>query len=47
MPMHDWSKIPSGRFHHFHQDWSTEITRALRSWSRSISCVMRLKRSSA
>ena len=29
MPMHDWSKIPSGLFHHFHQDWSTEITRAL------------------
>lgn len=29
MPMHDWSRIPSGLFHHFHQDWSTEITRAL------------------
>jgi hypothetical protein len=23
MPLHDWSKIPSGLFHHFHQDWST------------------------
>ena len=29
MPMHDWSRIPSGLFHHFHQDWSIEITRAL------------------
>jgi len=29
MPMHDWSKIPSGLFHHFHQDWSTELTRSL------------------
>ena len=29
MPLHDWSRIPSGLFHHFHQDWSVEITRAL------------------
>ena len=29
MPLHDWSRIPSGLFHHFHQDWSTEITRTL------------------
>jgi len=29
MPMHDWSRIPSGLFHHFHQHWSIEITKAL------------------
>jgi len=29
MPIHDWSDVPSGLFHHFHQDWSTEIARAL------------------
>jgi hypothetical protein len=29
MPMHDWSRIPAGLFHHFHQDWSIEITRTL------------------
>ncbi|MBI2806004.1 MAG: DUF4058 family protein [Planctomycetes bacterium] len=29
MPIHDWSKIPSGLFHHFHQDWSIEIARTL------------------
>ena len=29
MPMHDWSRIPSGIFHHFHQDWSIEIARSL------------------
>jgi hypothetical protein len=29
MPIHDWSRIPSGLFHHFHQDWSIEITRTL------------------
>lgn len=29
MPLHDWSRIPSGLFHHFHQDWSIEITRTL------------------
>jgi Protein of unknown function (DUF4058) len=29
MPIHDWSRIPSGIFHHFHQDWSVEIARTL------------------
>lgn len=29
MPLHDWSRIPSGLFHHFHQHWSIEITRTL------------------
>ncbi len=29
MPIHDWSRIPAGLFHHFHQDWSIEIARTL------------------
>ena len=29
MPIHDWSRIPAGVFHHIHQDWSIEIARAL------------------
>lgn len=29
MPLHDWEPVPSGLFHHFHQDWSIEITRVL------------------
>ncbi len=29
MPIHDWSRVPSGLFHHFHQDWSIELARAL------------------
>src|SRR5262245_40827960 len=29
MPIHDWSRVPSGIFHHFHQDWSVEIARTL------------------
>src|SRR4051794_36238752 len=29
MPLHDWTKVPAGLFHHFHQDWSIEIARAL------------------
>jgi hypothetical protein len=29
MPIHDWSRVPSGLFHHFQQDWSIEIARAL------------------
>lgn len=29
MPIHDWTRVPSGLFHHFHQDWSIEIARCL------------------
>jgi hypothetical protein len=29
MPIHDWSRIPSGIFHHFHQHWSIEIATTL------------------
>lgn len=29
MPMHDWSRVPAGLFHHFHQEWSIEIARRL------------------
>jgi hypothetical protein len=29
MPVHDWTRVDAGLFHHFHQDWSVEITRTL------------------
>lgn len=29
MPIHDWTRIPSGLFHDFHQAWSVEIRNAL------------------
>lgn len=29
MPIHDWSRIPSGLFHDFHQVWSVHIRTAL------------------
>jgi len=29
MPIHDWSKVRAGIFHHFHQDWTIEIARTL------------------
>lgn len=29
MPIHDWSRVPAGLFHHFHQDWCIEIARTL------------------
>ena len=29
MPMHDWSRIPAGLFHDFHQTWSIQIKLAL------------------
>ena len=29
MPIHDWTHVPPGLFHHFHQDLSIEIARNL------------------
>ncbi len=29
MPVHDWSRVPSGLFHDFHQSWSIRIKDAL------------------
>ena len=29
MPIHDWTRVPAGLIHHFHQDWTIEIARAL------------------
>lgn len=29
MPVHDWSRVPAGVFHTFHQDWTVELYRAL------------------
>jgi hypothetical protein len=29
MPIHDWTRVPGGAFHDFHQDWTIEIRRTL------------------
>jgi Protein of unknown function (DUF4058) len=29
MPIHDWTRVEAGIFHHFHHDWITEIARTL------------------
>ena len=29
MPLHDWSRVPAGLFHDFHQSWSVRIKDAL------------------
>jgi hypothetical protein len=29
MPLHDWTRVPSGLFHHFHQGCAWEIARSL------------------
>jgi hypothetical protein len=29
MPLHDWTRVPSGLFHDFHQSWSIRIKDAL------------------
>lgn len=29
MPLHDWTRVPAGLFHHFHQSWTIRISDAL------------------
>lgn len=29
MPIHDWTRVDAGLFHHFHQDWTVELCRSL------------------
>lgn len=29
MPLHDWTRVPAGLFHHFHQSWSVGLVQAL------------------
>src|SRR5262249_29729638 len=29
MPIHDWTRVDAGLFHHFHQDWTIELCRTL------------------
>ena len=29
MPIHDWTRVDAGLFHHFHQDWMMELARSL------------------
>lgn len=29
MPIHDWTRVDAGIFHHFHHEWISRITRAL------------------
>lgn len=31
MPIHDWSRVGAGIFHHFHQNWIIQIAHALNS----------------
>src|SRR5580693_308429 len=29
MPVHDWTRVDAGIFHHFHLEWIAELSRAL------------------
>jgi hypothetical protein len=29
MPVHDWTRVDAGVFHHFHQEWATSLCNAL------------------
>jgi hypothetical protein len=31
MPIHDWTRVDAGIFHHFHHDWISELSRVLNS----------------
>jgi hypothetical protein len=31
MPIHDWTRVPAGLFHDFHQSWAGELRKALNS----------------
>jgi hypothetical protein len=31
MPVHDWTRVDAGLFHHFHQNWTTALGNALNS----------------
>ena len=33
MPIHDWTRVPAGLFHHFHQHWVVSICNALNAGS--------------
>lgn len=33
MPLHDWSRVPAGLFHDFHQSWTVQICDALNACS--------------
>ena len=35
MPIHDWTRVPSGLFHHFHQSWTIELTGFL-NWDANL-----------
>ncbi len=29
MPVHDWTRVEAGLFHHFHNAWITDLSKAL------------------
>ena len=31
MPIHDWTRVDAGLFHHFHQNWTAALCNALNS----------------
>ncbi len=45
MPLHDWTRVPSGLFHDFHQSWSIRIKDALNAGRlpRGISALVEQK----
>jgi hypothetical protein len=47
MPIHDWSRVPSGLFHHFHQQWTVSICDALNSARLSKGYAALLEQSAA
>ncbi len=46
MPLHDWTRVPSGLFHHFHQSWSVELATSLNAGKLPKEMAALLERSS-
>ncbi len=47
MAIHNWTRVPSGLFHHVHQHWTIEITRALNAGRLPTGLSALVERSSA
>ena len=47
MPVHDWSRVPAGLFHHFHRQWTVSICDALNSGRLPKGCYALLEQRAA
>src|SRR5258708_609847 len=39
MPIHDWTRVDAGLYHHFHQEWTMQFCNALNAGGWPAGCV--------